>query len=36
VIGDGLSESAAPVDWHLEMITNRGVKVYPDGHPETS
>lgn len=34
-IGDGLSESAAEVDWYLEMITNRGVKVYPDGLPET-
>jgi isocitrate dehydrogenase len=35
VIGDGLSASAEEVDWFLEMITNRGVKVYPDGHPQT-
>lgn len=24
-----------PVGWQLKMITNRGVKVYPDGLPET-
>jgi isocitrate dehydrogenase len=34
-IGDGLDKSASKVDWYLEMITNRGVKVYPDGHDET-
>ncbi len=28
-------ESAAPEGWRLKMITNRGVKVYPDGMPET-
>ncbi len=28
-------ESAVPEDWHLKMITNRGVKVYPEGIPET-
>ncbi len=28
-------EEATPADWHLKMITNRGVKVYPDGLPET-
>lgn len=28
-------EAAAPTDWRLSMITNRGVKVYPDGQPET-
>ena len=28
-------ESAAPEAWRLKMITNRGVKVYPDGLPET-
>jgi len=30
-----LLESAAPEGWKLKMITNRGVKVYPDGLPET-
>ncbi|MCS6773573.1 MAG: NADP-dependent isocitrate dehydrogenase, partial [Thermoflexales bacterium] len=25
----------APAGWQLKMITNRGVKVYPDGLPET-
>jgi isocitrate dehydrogenase len=34
VIGDGLAE-AAPQGWKLKMITNRGVKVYPGGLPET-
>jgi len=24
-----------PAPWKLKMITNRGVKVYPDGFPET-
>lgn len=28
-------EAAAPSEWKLKMITNRGVKVYPDGFPET-
>ena len=28
-------EAAAPNGWTLKMITNRGVKVYPDGLPET-
>ncbi|MEZ4702180.1 MAG: NADP-dependent isocitrate dehydrogenase [Rhodothermales bacterium] len=28
-------ESAAPDGWRLKMVTNRGVKVYPDGLPET-
>ena len=35
VIGDGLQEAANAVHWRLKMITNRGVKVYPDGFPET-
>lgn len=26
---------ALPDEWQLEMITNRGVKVFPDGAPET-
>jgi isocitrate dehydrogenase len=34
VIGEGL-EAAAPEGWKLKMITNRGVKVYPGGMPET-
>ena len=28
-------EHAVPAEWKLKMITNRGVKVYPDGAPET-
>jgi isocitrate dehydrogenase len=28
-------EAAVPSGWHLKMITNRGVKVFPDGIPET-
>ncbi|MDA0379162.1 MAG: NADP-dependent isocitrate dehydrogenase [Bacteroidetes bacterium] len=28
-------EAATPDGWELKMITNRGVKVYPDGLPET-
>ena len=35
VIGGGLQEAAQSVHWRLKMITNRGVKVYPDGFPET-
>ncbi len=31
----GALESAAPASWRLKMITNRGVKVYPEGLPET-
>jgi len=34
VLGKRL-EGACPDDWRLKMITNRGVKVYPDGLPET-
>jgi isocitrate dehydrogenase len=30
-----LVETAAPPSWRLTMLTNRGVKVYPDGIPET-
>jgi len=30
-----LVEAAAPPSWRLKMLTNRGVKVYPDGIPET-
>ncbi len=28
-------EAATPAAWILKMVTNRGVKVYPDGLPET-
>jgi isocitrate dehydrogenase len=28
-------EAAVPAAWRLRMITNRGVKVYPEGLPET-
>ena len=35
VIGQGLEEAAKCANWRLKMITNRGVKVYPDGLPET-
>ena len=34
VLGRGL-EAAMPAPWCLRMITNRGVKVYPHGLPET-
>ena len=34
VLGAAL-EAATPEGWTLKMITNRGVKVYPDGMPET-
>jgi len=30
-----LLETAAPAPWRLKLVTNRGVKVYPDGMPET-
>ena len=33
-LGEGLA-SACGDGWKLKMITNRGVKVYPDGLPET-
>ena len=33
-LGNGL-QAAAPEGWELKMITNRGVKVFPDGLPET-
>jgi isocitrate dehydrogenase len=35
VIGQGLENAAKNVNWQLKMITNRGVKVYPGGLPET-
>ena len=35
VIGDELARLAAAASLKLKMITNRGVKVYPEGFPET-
>ncbi len=35
VIGTGLEHTVRRQPWTLKMITNRGVKVYPDGLPET-
>jgi len=34
-IGSDLEGAADPLGWKLKMITNRGVKVYPGGFPET-
>ena len=34
-IGEGLEHAVRRRPWMLKMITNRGVKVYPDGLPET-
>ena len=34
ILGRGLKE-AASLPWQLKMITNRGIKVYPGGLPET-
>jgi isocitrate dehydrogenase len=34
-LGSALSAAAAAQEWDLAMITNRGVKVWPDGFPET-
>ena len=34
VLGRGLEAALLPA-WRLKMVTNRGVKVYPDGLPET-
>jgi len=35
LIGNALEEAAEHLGWRLKMITNRGVKVYPSGLPET-
>ncbi|MBO6574417.1 MAG: NADP-dependent isocitrate dehydrogenase [Rhodothermales bacterium] len=35
VLGEGLEAAVKDAGWKLKMITNRGVKVYPDGMPET-
>jgi isocitrate dehydrogenase len=34
-LGASLGAAAAKAGWRLEMITNRGVKVFPGGIPET-
>jgi isocitrate dehydrogenase len=36
LLGKRLQEAAESVGWRLKIITNRGVKVFPDGLPETS
>ncbi len=35
VLGKGLEDACTGTPYKLKMITNRGVKVYPDGLPET-
>ena len=35
VLGSGLEKAAAAGGWSLSLITNRGVKVYPEGLAET-
>jgi len=35
VLGRGLQNAGSEGGWRLEMITNRGVKVWPKGLPET-
>ncbi|MDF1877053.1 NADP-dependent isocitrate dehydrogenase [Sulfurimonas sp. SAG-AH-194-L11] len=35
VIGDALVNAAQETGMRLKMISNRGLKVYPNGHPET-
>ncbi len=35
VLGTELERSAKAVNWGLNMITNRGIMVYPEGFPET-
>ena len=34
-LGAELEAASAPLGWKLKMLTNRGVKVYPGGFPET-
>jgi isocitrate dehydrogenase len=34
-LGAQLEEAAGSVGWRLKLVTNRGVKVYPEGLPET-
>ena len=35
VIGPALAAAARDVGWSLKMVTNRGVKVWPEGFAET-
>jgi isocitrate dehydrogenase len=35
VLGPAIAMAARAVGWSLKMVTNRGVKVYPEGFPET-
>ncbi len=35
VLGPALAATAKAVGWNLKMLTNRGVKVWPDGFAET-
>ena len=35
ILGRQLQEIATAVNWQLSMVTNRGIKVFPDGLPET-
>ncbi|MCC5950232.1 MAG: NADP-dependent isocitrate dehydrogenase [Nitriliruptoraceae bacterium] len=36
LLGKRIEAAVAPLGWDLKLITNRGVKVYPDGFPETA
>jgi isocitrate dehydrogenase len=35
VLGPALAATAKAAGWHLKMVTNRGVKVWPEGFAET-
>jgi isocitrate dehydrogenase len=35
VLGPAVATAARAVGWSLKMVTNRGVKVWPEGFPET-
>jgi isocitrate dehydrogenase len=35
VLGEHLERCSTDIGWGLKMVTNRGVKVFPDGLPET-
>lgn len=36
LLGKRVEAAVSVLDWDLKLITNRGVKVYPDGLPETT
>jgi isocitrate dehydrogenase len=36
LLGKRIEAAVSPLGWDLRLITNRGVKVYPDGFPETA